>query len=162
MRILLLTLVLFISSVEVHAQKAPEILVNKWITEKYSESIVYENNLIIVDFWFINCAPCNYSIPHLNDLTDEFPQVTFLAITFDPVDKVESFLLHKAINAQVGVDTSRALISAFGVEEYPTTFMIKDGVIIWQGSPMTLNSDMIQFAQRGGIYPKISNHINTL
>jgi thiol-disulfide isomerase/thioredoxin len=111
------------------------------------------DSVIVMNFWFINCKPCVAEIPDLNEIVDAFSgkKVKFLAITFDPKDKVKEFL--KDIQFQYEIAYSaRDIIQNYEVESFPTHVIIKqDGKIVFWESGLHSGikhklSDMINYA----------------
>jgi thiol-disulfide isomerase/thioredoxin len=98
-------------------QPAPGITVDEWIDNPNYQFRNFEGKVIVLDFWFLNCAPCIYTIPHLNELSRQYSKedVVFLAVTFNNGESVSNYLWKKALLANVGTDTTRQLISRFGV-----------------------------------------------
>jgi len=56
-----------IAQVEV-GEIAPVISVEKWVDNPDYEFRKIKNKAVVLDFWFTACAPCVYTIPHLNEL----------------------------------------------------------------------------------------------
>ena len=134
-------------------EKAPPIEIENWIypqiqIEDWKCKAVPEDlsgKTIVLDFWFTHCAPCVASIPYLNHLAKEFPNIVFLSVSFENQDVITGFLEKMVIYYPVGSDTSLKTIRAFGVNAYPRTFLIDNkGIIRWQGDPFRLNSDMLK------------------
>jgi thiol-disulfide isomerase/thioredoxin len=133
-------------------QKAPHIDLEKWIYPKI-QIADWQNKevpkdlkgkIIVLDFWFIKCAPCVASIPTLNHLARQFPEVTFLSVTFDESKEIEKFLNKMVMNYPVGSDPQQKTIRAYGVSAFPETFLIDEsGRIKWQGSPFDLDKKII-------------------
>lgn len=132
--------------------RAPEIKVDQWIYPKIQvpEWRVNEvpRNLtgktVVLDFWFTKCAPCVASIPELNHLAQQYPDVVFLSVTFDKPDVIDKFLNKMMIYYPVGSDPSHETINAFQVKAYPQTFLIdNDGMIRWQGSPFQFSKAIL-------------------
>src|SRR5690606_31042019 len=100
-----------------------------------------------LDFWFTSCAPCVYTIPHLNKLSEEYTseKLAFVAVTFEEEKKVLPFLRKKKLLAQIASDVSHKLIDDFGVQLYPTTFLIdENGILRWVGYPSNLTAEMLE------------------
>lgn len=138
-------------------EKAPEILVDKWINQNYQE-MKTEGKAIVLDFWFTNCGPCICTIPHLNELAESYKNenIVFIALTYENENEVLKFLSQKKILANVGNDTTRQTISRFAVESYPTTFLIDvKGILRWRGHPSHLTSDMIDVLLDKKPYPQV-------
>ncbi len=99
----------------------------------------------VLDFWATWCAPCVSSLPHLNDLEQQFRgRVRFLSVTDEPPGLVSEFLRRNPISGWVAVDTDRSMMYAYRVESFPATFLIDaDGVIVASGSPDQLTPDVL-------------------
>ncbi len=143
--ILMITLSLrCIAQVEV-GEIAPVISVEKWIDNPDYETRKIKNKAVVLDFWFTTCAPCVYTVPHLNELSEKYnkDEVVFAAITFNDETTIKNFLSKRSILANIGSDTSYQTIKAFGVELYPTTFLIDNkGILRWKGHPSKLTSEI--------------------
>ncbi|WP_439185760.1 TlpA family protein disulfide reductase [Carboxylicivirga taeanensis] len=136
------------SQADMVGKKAPSIDIEKWVYPKI-KSVDWQNSevpeslegkIIVIDFWFTECAPCVASIPQLNHLAKKYPEIVFLSVTFDNEKVIDEFLDKMIINYPIGIDTEERIINAFNVEGFPETFLIdKNGVIQWQGSPFHLN-----------------------
>ncbi len=126
-------------------QKAPDIHVDRWMNPEDRTPQTAEQ-WIVLDFWFTTCAPCVFTLPHLNDLAKTFKRqdVTFLAITFEQAKQVNKFLKARKMEAHIGLDTAYQTIKAFGVQGYPETFVIDpEGIVRWQGYPLDLNAPLL-------------------
>lgn len=137
---------------------APVIAVDKWVRNPNYPFKKPEGKVVVLDFWFINCGPCIYTIPHLNELSRQYrdEDVIFLAVTFDRPEAVSNFLKKKVMLANVGTDTSRQLISKFGVLGFPTTFVIdRMGITRWTGHPQQLDSDKLDLVLGKKYFPKL-------
>lgn len=120
----------------------PKIQVADWQTKEVPNDL--KGKIIVLDFWFTKCAPCVASIPKLNHLAKQFPEVIFLSLTFDKPDDIDRFLDKMVMYYPIGSDTNQKTIDAYGVSLFPQTFLIdKDGIIRWQGSPFHLDKKLI-------------------
>lgn len=140
------------SQVDMVGKKAPSIEIDKWIypkiksvdCQKREVPETLEGNIIILDFWFTECAPCVASIPQLNHLAKKYPEIVFLSVTFDNENVIDQFLDKMIVHYPIGIDTEERIINAFHVKGFPSTFLIdKHGVIQWQGSPFHLNINKV-------------------
>lgn len=54
----------------------------------------FKDQIIVINWWAVWCAPCRNEIPGLNKLVDKYSNknVKFISITDDALDKVSSFL----------------------------------------------------------------------
>lgn len=150
-------LALFILGIIYHANsqnsligtKAPEINPDLWV---YPEGVFTSNEIkdfTIVDFWFTKCAPCVATIPELNYLSLQNPNIRFLSITFDNKKIIEEFIKKAPMYYPIGIDTKSKLIKKFKVRGFPETFIIdKKGIIIWQGHPINLSSALTKLISK--------------
>jgi thiol-disulfide isomerase/thioredoxin len=133
-------------------KKAPKIDIENWIYPKiqvadWQIKQIPKNlrgKIIVLDFWFTKCAPCVASIPELNHLAKQFPEVVFLSVTFDEPKVIDKFLDKMVMYYPVGSDPEQKTIRAYGVSAFPETFLInEDGIIKWQGSPFHLDKKLL-------------------
>lgn len=157
-------IILLLLSINLTAQKlpavgkeAPSIEVETWIENPSYDFKNYEGKPIVLDFWFTSCAPCVYTTPHLNQLSEKYNNdVTFIAVTFEDSSKVVTFLQKKKILANIG--SSQSLMESYGVTSFPTTFLIDStGILQWMGHPSNLKAEMIDFVLGESNYDKLIN-----
>ena len=90
----------------------------------------YKGKLLVINFWYINCGPCIIEMPYLNDLVNEYQNedVQFLALSFDTVPDIKSFLQKTEFIYEHG-SISRSLMYDF-TPVSPGHFIVdKDGII---------------------------------
>ena len=87
---------------------------------------------VVVNFWFTSCGPCIKEIPELNDLANEFAgKARFLAFATDDAEPIKEFLKRREFGYEI-VPSSSRLARAFGVEAYPSHYIIdSEGNIVW-------------------------------
>ena len=100
-----------------------------------------EGKITILDFWATWCGPCRDSIPHLNDLYDQYKSegVVIAGITNEGKDKVDPFLKRLPMHFPVGMDTRGTTKRTYmaGRDGIPQAFLIdKKGIVVWEGHPM--------------------------
>lgn len=86
---------------------------------------------VVLNFWFIGCAPCRVEIPGLNNLTEEFKEkdVVFIAFALDKEKNLKSFLQETSFKYQI-VPNAGKIADQFRVRAYPTHIIInKEGRI---------------------------------
>jgi uncharacterized protein (TIGR03435 family) len=105
-------------------------------------------NVVVIDFWATWCVPCRKSIPHWNQLVDEFKgkPVQFIAITDENEQLVASFLKQTPIHSWVGVEGLGQLTrEQYGIEGIPTTVLVNQkGVVVAVAHPARLELKDIQ------------------
>lgn len=88
--------------------------------------------VIVINFWFIGCAPCRVEMPGLNQLVAEFKgkDVVFLALALDSADELRKFLKTTAFNYTIIAD-AEAVSNSYEVSAFPTHIIIdKKGYIL--------------------------------
>ena len=159
----ILTNILVLMALDVLAQteigkKAPAILVDEWIDNPHQDFKKMEGQAVVLDFWFTHCAPCVYTIPHLNELAERYKDdsIVFVAITYEKRPGIQEFLSKKIMFANIGVDSTYKTIKAFEVGGYPTTFLIdKEGILRWAGYPSHLDTGLIDVVLEKQYYSKV-------
>lgn len=88
--------------------------------------------IYVLNFWFVNCAPCKKEIPELNEMVAKYKDnkdVVFLAIALDSRSELRDFLKTIPFNYNI-VDDGRYYADKYGVKSYPTHVIVgKDGFI---------------------------------
>jgi peroxiredoxin len=86
-----------------------------------------KDKIIVVDFWFINCAACIKEIPDLNKLKSEYEtdDIEWFAVTYDLKERVERFLDRMKFDYTI-VPDSKHLTDRFDIRFYPTTLIIDE------------------------------------
>jgi len=87
--------------------------------------------VVILNFWFVGCAPCKVEMPGLNKLTEEFAgqDIVFIGFALDKADSLREFLKANSFEYQI-VAESASIAGQFGVSFFPTHVMInKNGEV---------------------------------
>lgn len=81
--------------------------------------------VVVLNFWFIKCAPCVMEMPELNELEAMYDSkdVVFIGITFDKKELVEQFLKTKKFDYKIAPDANDT-ISIYGTQSFPTNMVI--------------------------------------
>jgi len=85
-----------------------------------------KGKVVVLEFWATWCGPCRQSIPHLNDLVDQFKAkpVVFISVTSENEDVVQLFLKSHPIKAWLGLDDYEVLNKAFHVKGIPHAVIV--------------------------------------
>lgn len=101
-----------------------------------------KGKIIVINFWFINCPPCQKEIPDLNKLVNDYKEkdVVFLAPALDGRDELVSFLRETKFEYQI-IDESRWFAQKLGVTSFPTHLIIdKEGMIRYHSTGLSLGT----------------------
>ena len=85
-----------------------------------------KGKVVVLEFWATWCGPCVRSIPHLNDLAEQFKDrpVVFISVTSENEDVVRIFLKTHTLKASVGIDDYEVLNKAFHVQGIPHAVIV--------------------------------------
>src|SRR5271155_473061 len=85
-----------------------------------------KGKVVVLEFWATWCGPCVASIPHLNELAEEFKDkpVVFISVTSENEDVMRLFLKNHSIKAWIGLDDYEVLNKAFHVEGIPHAVIV--------------------------------------
>jgi cytochrome c biogenesis protein CcmG/thiol:disulfide interchange protein DsbE len=93
--------------------------------------------VLVVDFFAAYCRPCQRTLPALEALHRERPDVTFVGVSLDetPEDAARMVNRHR-LTFPVIHDRGHVLAGRFRVTELPTAFVVDgSGRIIWTAGP---------------------------
>jgi peroxiredoxin len=88
--------------------------------------------VVVLNFWFIGCAPCRVEMPGLNQLVSEFKgkDVVFIAFASDSAEDLRTFLKEKTFNYHI-IPEGLKVAETYEVNVFPTHIVIgKDGQIV--------------------------------
>jgi len=100
-------------------------------------------NYILLDFWGTWCMPCRYEIPKLKSIYKKYRKKNFILIGIanDNLKNIDSFIKKNKLDwPQILQDKDKSIINLYGVEAYPTTFLInpKGEIILKSSEPLSL------------------------
>ncbi len=94
-------------------------------THTFSD-ILKEKKAIVLNFWFINCGPCQMEFPYLQKATDVYrDDIAVIAInpTTDKENNIKKYATQNELSIPV-VKGDQSWITAFGIRGFPTTVVI--------------------------------------
>lgn len=139
---------------------APAIKYSKWIKGEPLTSF-NSNKIYVLEFWATWCGPCRAAMPHLTKLQKQYEgKILIIGVdiwedekkgepyeTFLP--KVEEFVKQNTDNMgyPLFADNNDQYMGnnwmkAAGQQGIPSTFIVKNGKIIWIGDPMALDTTL--------------------
>lgn len=138
--------------------KAPALKYGKWIKGKPVKTFE-KGRLYLFEFWATWCGPCIASMPHLSEFAKENKDLaTVIAVNIweskspgkkpsASLPKVERFVKNmgdkmgfSVISDSDDEQMGSKWMKAAGQNGIPCTFMVKDGIILWMGHPIELDS----------------------
>jgi peroxiredoxin len=84
-----------------------------------------KGKIVVLNFWFIGCAPCITEMPDLNRLSDQYKpsHVVFLAIGIDKASNIQAFLKKHEFKYQI-LPGAAATANSYNIYSYPTNIII--------------------------------------
>ncbi|WP_126973192.1 redoxin domain-containing protein [Gynurincola endophyticus] len=91
----------------------------------------YKDKIIVLNFWFTECAPCIKEMPYLNSLTEKYKDkdIVFVSMTFNKQEEVKKFLKKHTFKFENLTD-AREIVEGYGVSSYPLTLIADKNKII--------------------------------
>lgn len=109
---------------------APTFNVTSLQGEKFDLAAL-RGKVVVLNFWYIGCAPCRVEMPGLNQLVSDFKSrdVVFIAVALDAAVDLRTFLTEKPFKYHIVADGEK-IAQMFDVDTYPTHIVInKEGVV---------------------------------
>jgi thiol-disulfide isomerase/thioredoxin len=143
---------------------APALSVDEWVGGEGPGSFDADR-VYVVEFWATWCGPCRQSIPHLNELHEQFSGkgLTILGISDEKPEVVKPWVQAKGsgMSYQVGIDPDKSMNQAWmepaGQKGIPAAFVVgKSGKIVYIGHPLDPEFDrVVRLALSGRFDPQI-------
>ena len=87
----------------------------------------FKGKPVVINFWFAGCPPCRWEAPAFKKFAEDNPDISVLSVT-DPESNesgaIREFLSAYGWRFPVLLDVNNKIATSFGVEAYPTTFLI--------------------------------------
>jgi thiol-disulfide isomerase/thioredoxin len=85
-----------------------------------------KGKILVINFWFVGCGPCEVEMPELNELVNRYKNnkdVVFISFSKSSESKTRQFLNRKMFN-YVTVSMDETLKNDFKISVYPTNYVI--------------------------------------
>jgi peroxiredoxin len=106
-----------------------------------------EGKVVVLNFWFVACAPCVKEIPELNQLVDRYGKrddIVFLALALDEKAEIEKMIEKNIFNYHIIPSAKEIVQKNYKVAMFPTHVVInKDGKVVFHTSgynPTTISA----------------------
>lgn len=114
--------------------KAPALTPSKWV----GDAPALAGKPVMIEFWGTWCGPCVASMPHVQDLWARYRErgLVVVGVSFETSDVISGFATKHGYTMPMASDPEKKLVEAYGIDGWPTTFVIdKDGKVIFRGWP---------------------------
>ena len=94
-------------------------------THTFSE-LLKTKKAIVLNFWFVNCGPCQMEFPYLQSAADKYSEdIAVIAInpTTDKENDIKKYATQNQLTIPL-VKGEESWINAFGIQGFPTTVVI--------------------------------------
>jgi cytochrome c-type biogenesis protein len=119
----------------------------------------YKGKTVFLNFWATWCPPCRAEMPEIQELYEDYGEntgdVIILGIASPEVgregtaEEIATFLEENGYEYPVAMDTDGKMAYAYGINAYPTTFMIdKDGNVFGYVSGQLTKDIMVSIIQQ--------------
>ena len=98
-----------------------------------------KGKVVAINFWFVDCQPCQLEIPDLNDMVADFENedVVFIGMALDSKARLKSFLNNNPFLYQV-VPNCKHIVTAYGISISPGHVVIgKDSKVKYTSQGLT-------------------------
>jgi peroxiredoxin len=111
----------------------------------------YKGKVVLLNFWWSQCAPCIQEMPGLLELHHDRPDLTILAVSIDEdEDSYRRFIERRHVDLITVRDPNQTAARLYHTEGWPETYIIdRNGIIRRKvvGDPDWSNPEMRAFLQ---------------
>ncbi|UKT63715.1 peroxiredoxin family protein [Pedobacter mucosus] len=118
-----------------------------------SESL--KDQIVLLNFWFINCPPCIAEMPELNKLADKYASkgVRFIGLTFDSPAEIKRFQKTNGYKYEL-ISVSQETIRKINLNHgFPTNILVaKNGNILYAMANVSFDIEMNSYIIKSMIF----------
>jgi len=93
----------------------------------------FRGKIVMVNFWFAACVPCEGEMPHIQAVSDSWPDEDLAILSINRIDdaeEIQSFTESHQLTFPALIDAAGAVHADYSVDEWPVTFFIDtEGII---------------------------------
>lgn len=119
----------------------------------------YKGKTVFLNFWATWCGPCRMEMPYIQKVYEEYGSnggdVIILGVANPKTEEypnnsdvsqeeVEHFLSENGYTYPVVMDLDGSIFAAYGIQAFPTTFMIDKNGNVYGYAPGSLGEDMVR------------------
>ncbi len=139
-------------SIAALSRKPAPTFIAKGLDGKTYDIAKLKGKAVVLNFWFVGCAPCRQEIPSLNTLVKEFAKkdVVFLALALDDERDLKAFLKKSPFTYTI-VPKASEVSQKYSVEAFPIHVVIdRNGMVVGRlnGATETRHEDLRPLIQR--------------
>lgn len=110
-------------------RRAPDFTVSDGTSTIHLAS--YRGQVVLLNFWWSQCAPCIQELPSLEALHHDEPGVVMLAVSVDEdPEEYTTFLARRHVDLITVRDPTKSVATLFHTEGWPETYLIdRQGII---------------------------------
>lgn len=90
----------------------------------------YRGKVVLIDFWYVSCAPCKKAMPHLAELHESYGDKGLVVLGINPFDakrtaeELEEFYGAYGVTYTNLLDSGRVAVKDFQIRPYPTIYIL--------------------------------------
>lgn len=131
-------------------------MIPKTVVQGHSITTWEKDKLYIFECWATWCGPCRSAMKHVEELWQTVKVDGHVVIGLNVMDRlseeeIKTFLekLPTKVTYTNLLVRDEALTKLLNIQGIPFTFVVRNGIVVWQGHPMRLNATMLRALDKG-------------